>query len=193
MKIPLRYQMTEYDCGTTSVMNALSYVFEREEVKADLLRIVFRHTLDKMGHDGHVGDGGTSAGALDQLAHFINDYAVENQFPIRAEHFRGEAVTEELLRFHAGENSAIVTSVYLHSAHYVTITKIENDEVYIFDPYYMNKDRYVDDDMVEMVFDSPKTHNRIVKIDRLMSAEKDYCMGEIDKWEVLIVSKGRGK
>ena len=32
MKVPLRYQMTEYDCGPTSLLNAVSYLFEREEI-----------------------------------------------------------------------------------------------------------------------------------------------------------------
>jgi len=193
MKIPLRYQMTEYDCGTTSVLNALSRVYEREEMQADLLRIVFRQTLDKMGADGHVGDGGTSAGAMGQLAHFINKYAIDNKFPIYAEHVRGEAVTEELLRKSMSENSVIVASVWLTMRgsyeHYVLITKIEDDNVYIFDPYYMNKDRYDEDDMVEMVFDAPKSHNRIVKIARVMSEEEELNMGKAHKREVLIISK----
>lgn len=30
MKNPLRYQMSEYDCGPTSMLNAISYLFERE-------------------------------------------------------------------------------------------------------------------------------------------------------------------
>ena len=191
VKVPLRYQMTEYDCGTESVMNALSYVFEREDILADLLRIVFRQTLDEMGEDGHVGDGGTSRGAMGQLTGFINDYAIENKFPIHAEHITGEAVTEELLRNRTGENSAIVAGVWLTTfEHYVLITKIEHDKVYIFDPYYVDKKRYDNDEMVEIVPDAPKTHNRIVKIDRLMGTEKDLCMGEVDRREVLVILRG---
>ena len=32
MKNPLHYQLSEYDCGPTSMMNALAYLFEREEI-----------------------------------------------------------------------------------------------------------------------------------------------------------------
>ncbi len=32
MKNPLRYQMTEYDCGPTSMLNAVSYLFQREAI-----------------------------------------------------------------------------------------------------------------------------------------------------------------
>ena len=37
MKIPLRYQMSEYDCGPTSMLNAISYLFEREEIPPRLV------------------------------------------------------------------------------------------------------------------------------------------------------------
>ena len=39
MKVPLRYQNTEYDCGTTSFVNALAYLFDREEVILLMLRM----------------------------------------------------------------------------------------------------------------------------------------------------------
>ena len=32
MNNPLRYQMTEYDCGPTSMLNAVSYLFRRDEI-----------------------------------------------------------------------------------------------------------------------------------------------------------------
>lgn len=30
MKTPLHYQMTEYDCGPISMMNAIIFLFDRE-------------------------------------------------------------------------------------------------------------------------------------------------------------------
>lgn len=32
MKNPLHYQFSEYDCGPTSMQNAISFLFEREEI-----------------------------------------------------------------------------------------------------------------------------------------------------------------
>ena len=32
MKVPLRYQNTEYDCGITSFVNVLAYLYEREDI-----------------------------------------------------------------------------------------------------------------------------------------------------------------
>ena len=34
MNNPLRYQMTEYDCGPTSMLNAVSYLFQRRKSSA---------------------------------------------------------------------------------------------------------------------------------------------------------------
>ena len=38
MNNPLRSQMTEYDCGPTSMLNAVSYLFPREEIPPEIVR-----------------------------------------------------------------------------------------------------------------------------------------------------------
>ena len=38
MKNPLHYQLSEYDCGPTSMLNAVSYLFQREEVPPEIIR-----------------------------------------------------------------------------------------------------------------------------------------------------------
>ena len=42
MKNPLHYQFSEYDCGPTSMQNAISFLFEREEIPPEVLRNVLR-------------------------------------------------------------------------------------------------------------------------------------------------------
>lgn len=46
MKVPLRYQVTEFDCGTISLLNVLSYLYERNEIPAELVKVIHRYTLD---------------------------------------------------------------------------------------------------------------------------------------------------
>lgn len=36
MNNPLRHQMTEYDCGPTSMLNAVGYLFRREEIPPEI-------------------------------------------------------------------------------------------------------------------------------------------------------------
>ena len=38
MKNPLHYQFSEYDCGPTTMQNAISFLFEREEIPPEILR-----------------------------------------------------------------------------------------------------------------------------------------------------------
>lgn len=52
MKIPLRYQNTEYDCGTTSFVNALAYLYDREDIPVELLKAIYRFTLDVENDEG---------------------------------------------------------------------------------------------------------------------------------------------
>lgn len=40
MNNPLRYQMTEYDCGPTSMLNAVSYLFPRDEIPPEIIRSI---------------------------------------------------------------------------------------------------------------------------------------------------------
>lgn len=46
MKSPLRYQFSEYDCGPTTMLNAVSYLFEREEIPPEIIRNVMLYSLD---------------------------------------------------------------------------------------------------------------------------------------------------
>ena len=60
MKVPLRFQITEFDCGTVSLLNAFSYLFDRKEVPAELVKVIYSYTLDCYDEYGNIGQGGTS-------------------------------------------------------------------------------------------------------------------------------------
>ena len=84
MKTPLRYQVTRHDCGPTSMVNALMYLFEREEIHPELLQYITAVTIDR-DHGKGAAPGGTSGHALDFLAWWLNDYAKTMGFPLRCE------------------------------------------------------------------------------------------------------------
>ena len=46
MKVPLRFQITEFDCGSVSLLNAFSYLFDREDIPALLVKEVHKYTLN---------------------------------------------------------------------------------------------------------------------------------------------------
>ena len=74
MKIPLTFQITEFDCGTTSLLNALLFLFDREEIPVSLLKAIYAYTLDAKGENGIIGEAGTSRTALANLINWITDY-----------------------------------------------------------------------------------------------------------------------
>ena len=46
MKNPLHYQISECDCGPTSMLNAISYLFNREDIPPEIIRNVMLYCLD---------------------------------------------------------------------------------------------------------------------------------------------------
>lgn len=46
MNNPLRIQLTEYDCGPTSMLNAVSYLFPRDDIPPEIVRSIMLYCLD---------------------------------------------------------------------------------------------------------------------------------------------------
>lgn len=65
-KTPLTYQITEYDCGTTCVLNAIKYLFNREEIAPQMYKKILEETLDK-SFNNEIGKGGTTNLSLRNL------------------------------------------------------------------------------------------------------------------------------
>ena len=71
MKTPLHYQMTEYDCGPISMMNAIIFLFDREQIPPDLIRNIMLYCLDGYGAEGAPGRSGTTRAAMMFLSNFL--------------------------------------------------------------------------------------------------------------------------
>ena len=191
MKIPLRYQNTEYDCGTTSFVNALAYIYEREDIPVELLKAIYRFTLDVDGKDGIEGTGGTSRKHAELLAKYFTEYANKNdEFDINCKILYGKDVTLEKMKKTLDDNGVIIARCWQDTEHYVLITKIDDNFAYIFDPYYLGEDYYVKDDDVAIVLHETFTHNRLVKIERLFDESlKDFSLLEEAKRSVILINR----
>ena len=71
MKNPLRYQISEYDCGPTSMLNAISYLFEREEIPPEVIRNIMLYCLDCYNEERVAGKCGTSTAAMMFLSNWL--------------------------------------------------------------------------------------------------------------------------
>lgn len=185
MKVPFTFQNTEYDCCVASFVNALNFLFDREEIPVQLLKIINSYTLDAKDDAGVIGGAGTSRRAVKKITDAFSEYSGI----ISCQIITGPAVTLEKLRTHLKNGGVIVARCYQNQEHYVLITKIDDNFAYLFDPYYLEKDYYKNDDQVAVVLDEMFTHNRIVKIGRLMGgSHADFSLMEPENREVVFLS-----
>ena len=184
MKNPLRFQITEFDCGTTSLNNVFVYLFERENIPIEIIKFIYLYSLDCYDENGKLGQGGTSREAIILITKIIIDYATKHNIKIDCKYFLKEEVTEQIVRDCINKKGCVLVRTYLKIDHYVLITDIDYDFVYLWDPYYLNKSYFDSDKDVEMIFDKPFNYNRKVSIARLNSLDnKDFAFGPIDKRE----------
>ena len=92
MKNPLRYQLSEYDCGPTSMLNALAFLFEREDIPPEAVRNIMLYCLDCYGSDGVSGKSGTSCAAMMFLSNWLNGFGKIGRLHISTQYLSGPAV-----------------------------------------------------------------------------------------------------
>ena len=185
MKTPLPYQLSHFDCGTASMLGALVYLFERDELPLATVRHVVAETCDLGGDPSGGARVGTSAEAMDRLAAWLADQEHGAGLPLRCERVHGDDVTLRrggLLDCALSAGSVVVAGVCLGSDHYVLLTGIEadgagddraaddgrgdRDLVRVFDPYYDTWPLHELDVPVvgvRPVDDRPFSHNRLVE------------------------------
>lgn len=190
MKVPLRYQITEFDCGTVSILNAISYLYEREEIPALLVKQIHKYMLDCYDENGLLTGEGTSREATDKLTTWLTNYTKNNDFDICLRRLVKEDVNFVNIYECINKGGVVLVRVYQTNEHYVIITKIKNNKFYIFDPYYFDKSYYDKDRDVKMVYNKPFTYNRIVMYRRLFClTDRDFSMGPIDGRECVLMNR----
>lgn len=189
MKNPLRYQITEYDCGPTSLINAFSYLYNREEIPVTLVKGIILYTVDEYVDENNAG--GTSRAAMSLLVDWLMAYAKENDFSLFSKRYEKEEVTLEGITKCIREKGTLVVRLMQEYEHYALLTDIDENFVYFFDSYYLDSPEYDDDDQVEMIFDQPFKCNRKVSIKRFMSeSDEDFSLGKISNREYIVIKKG---
>lgn len=189
VKSPLSYQCTEFDCGPTTILNALSFLFTREEIPPEVVRHVMLYTLDAYDKKGEAGRRGTSTMAMQFLASWLNHFGVVKKFPLACERLVGQEVhvgrygrLESCLR----DGGAAIVKVRLGVWHYVLFTGIEEDWVYLFDPYFRN--RPFRNSRIILLNQDPFTANRKVNRDVFSQpAMGPYTLGPAEERECVLI------
>ncbi|MDY5219371.1 MAG: peptidase C39 [Eubacteriales bacterium] len=199
MKNVLNDQSSEYDCGPTSLVNALRYLFERCEIHPELIKAISLYTLDTYNEQGESGRRGTSRTAMQFLASWFNRYGESRKFPISAAFHENERVVVSPNSSITGclqqGGAAVVRCLLDGDPHYVLLTRALGDEIGLFDPYAVHPEDFPGEKLlaegVRIVDDQPCVMNRIVKMDVLNSqGEGNYAMGRFcDREAMLLFNK----
>ena len=190
MKNGLIYQSSNYDCGPTSVTNAMRFLFEREEIPPAVLKHIWTMGLDTFSASGDPGREGTSKASMRYMAAWFECYAARHDdFPLKS-----TFLDMELASFEPGslpwrcleQGGCAVVRVELGRGHYVLLTGIlPGGEIGLFDPYDKLPDR--GDPAVRVISDEPKRMNRAVMPEALnQSSGSDYAQGALERRECLL-------
>lgn len=191
-KTPLSYQITEYDCGQTTFLNAIRYLFKRSEIEPRVIKKIMENTLDQTNNDGEIGKGGTSIYAIQFLSKWLNEISIISDMKVDTKIIRGKDVNienKELIEC-LDKGGIAIFRVWQSSQHYVLCTALDEKYVYLFDPYYLNINYYDNDDKCEIIKDKPFEYNRKVEKTRLNEfSENDFSFVDGENREMLLINK----
>ena len=191
MKVPLRDQITNYDCGPTSILNALSRLFQREEIPPVVMRHVISCSMDWFDDAGNLGRRGTTHAAMRHVADWLRQVGELGMMPLVCRYLTGEAVTlapGSGLRDALDRGGCAVAFIDLDGWHYVLITAVEGNDVYVYDPWRLPEPFPVPD--VKTDYDHPYDYNRIVPFSRFESTDvHPYSFGPYETREAVVLER----
>lgn len=189
MKNPLSYQSSEYDCGPTSMMNAINYLFHRKDISPDVIKSIMLYCLDSYNKKGEAYKSGTTNMAMIFLANWLNQFGKVKKWPIQCDVMNGDTIhisqTSKIAEC-LGQGGCVVAKVMLGCWHYVLLTGIDDKYIYLFDPYYQVKPFNVEG--IEMIKDEPTKMNRKIA-HHIMNSEGNgyYALGKKEGRECVLL------
>ncbi|MDA0747049.1 MAG: hypothetical protein O2954_11055 [bacterium] len=199
MKIPFRYQISEYDCVPTVMINGLIHLFDRRDIPPMIIRHIFIYSLDEIVNDEDVGKGGTSRFAVQLLSNWLASYKT-SRFSLGTEYLEFDQV-------HLRQGNKIVTclnsggvalcNILLKHAeeHFVLALKADVEWIYVFDPY---RRQALEDDMEDNVRvlkrRSGNDPNLAIRREWLdgFTDQRQFCFGLKNSRECLLMWRDNG-
>ncbi len=190
MKNNLNYQTSDYDCGPTTLTNAIRFLFEREAILPEIVKAIALYTLDAYNDAGEYGKSGTSRMAMMFLSNWFNQFGRTKNFPIKTSFLVNEQVSLSTSgRIHeclTQGGVAIICCWLGEDRHYVLLTGIDETKVDLFDPY--DDAQLIQAAGVTVIENEPKRRNRRVDASMIDSSGQGlYALGEIDEREAMLL------
>jgi hypothetical protein len=200
MKVPFRQQVSEYDCVPTTLINALSYLFNRGEIPPFVVHRVYKDCLDVECSRG------TSSRAVQDLGYLLSHYKDKRygKFAVESKFICGDQV-------HLRQNSKIIRCINSNGAalmcvhsnrgnwHYILAFRSEGEWLHCYDPFPRSK-RFLESDAVKFIETTEQQDpNLIIRCDWLEkkfnktkdSDERKYVFGCKNDRECLLLNRIR--
>lgn len=189
MKSPLAYQTSEYDCGPTTLLNAMRYLFDRKQIPPDVVKHIMLYSLDSYNTKGELGKHGTSAMAMLFLSGWLNHFGKVSRFPIHCTFLAPDDVyIGQGSRLVAGlqQGGVAVVRLWYGGWHYVLFTAADDKSICVFDPYYRKKRIALEG--IEMIDDAPTKMNRRIAYSVFNSEKRTpYALGPRSMREATLI------
>lgn len=190
--VPLQYQMSEYDCVPTAVINAVACLFQRAEVPPMVVRHIYMYSLDTVDRGARLGRAGTSKMAIRLLRHWLGTYRA-GRFSLSTEYLEADQV-------HVREHSPILAclreggvallNVRLSKGeeHFVTAMAVQDSEMLCWDPYFRTTIRGLQGRVRQLESDG-RAPNLGIRFEQLDAAARNtrFSLGPVDEREALLM------
>lgn len=190
MRVPLRFQITEFDCGTVSLQNAISYLYTRETVPAELVRAISLYSFGCYDNLGNKLNSVNCNNNISLMTQWFCDYVNSHDFGLNCRRYEKANVTIYAMQYAIDRGGCVFLKSYLKDEEFIILTSMDENYVYLWDPYYLEMDYFKDDDSVTIVTDKPFDYNRRVSKERFCSfISNAYALGPMQKRDCVVIFK----
>jgi len=192
MYIPFHYQVSEYDCVPTAILNSISCLFHRKEIPPMVIQHIYLYCMDTVSRDARFGIGGTSKLAVRLLGNWLSSYKMK-KFSVTTQFLDKERVCLETggqIQNCLEQGGVVVCNMLLtpKEEHYVMITAIEDQWVYCFDSYRRSSVRGMAGKINILNPGDGRTPNLKIQKDWFEQTKTQrFCMGPFSIRESLLI------
>lgn len=203
MRIPFRYQATEFDCVPTTFINAIQYLFKRNEIPPEVIQKIMLYSLDTVNKNGEHGRSGTTGLAIQLILQWLESFA-DVKFSFK----KCDYLTKKQVHLKQGNEilacinnggvalARVCTGKTANAPfHYMLALGVDDrnaDWLLFFDPYYRVQ-QFTGEDKKYLDWVGNKSHkgeNLRIRRERLDSYEyAKYSMASIEERECCLLER----
>lgn len=193
MKTPMQYQVSVFDCVPMCFINALAYLFHREEIPTTVIHHVHLYAYDVVGKRNELG-WGTSAASVELVSFFLESYRtkkfqVETEFLLEEEVQLGRGNPLDACLEKGGVVLCRIRMGWFF--HYALAISADKDRLYFFDPMLRQRIQGYKGRVEILESDGHEPNMSITRdwLDGKCRKKSRFCFGPVDERQALLVRR----